>query len=1710
MPVLTIDSTPPVSPESGVPITIQATSDSTDAIYTANLIYQVAGQAKDSTMMVDNGGTWEATVGPFDPSDHIDYYVSITDNSGRRERSADKSFSIPAAPDYEDPEWRNQGQSNSNPVQGTSVLLHAEGRDNAALRYATLETNETGVWERKSAYGSPMDLGDVAETWTYTGFDWVNPSVAAGTIVSWRIWYEDASGNEVSTDTMSFTVEAPFVDNEPPEYFDPSTSSTDAGVPVEFSLRWTDNVGLDGYVFSLDNGTGSFVDDPFVKFTEGVSGDTWWDPDWSFKRDITIDNTTASEELVDYPVLVTVDTASAIFEGKMTEHGGDIRFIDDDQELDYWVESGMNTSDTRIWVKVPGVAASSSKVIHMYYGNPNRTVPQSDGSKVFPAFDNFGGRGWEELKYSGNPVMGPGSTAGGSGTFSSVIRESDTVWKMYGSYDSDGNDIGLSTSTDGLNWVHQGAVVRKGASGEWDASNIWCPGAWKEGDTYYMLYSASGSSGIQMGLASSSDGVLWTKYAGNPVFNDPNWATGDTEAPGFSVLKEGDTYYIMYNTLSSWRRSSVAYSTDLINWTPAYSYPRFIGSTSTSSWNYNMFCGNVIKYEDKYYLVIPGQDSSRNYVKMGLYVSGSPTFPEADTEFKGIVMIGGLTGWDSEDMDTPWHVMYDGKINLYYAGTPPGGGWSRTGVALIDDIPAALSAAYPPGNYIETDRSASASLMIMPPVGWGKSITGYQEVDSQNFLVTLDPAVTGRSIILHDGNATNPLQLYKDTSSVERGVVSAWLRADNTNTGDYDLCIYGDGQTTLAAQAGFSASGVFHYWNGGYTDTAVACSADTWYLLQLEFDSSANKYNFAVYDEGFSEILRVDDVDFGGSITTGIDRIELKTSAAFNGDAYVDDVRLRPFAGDEPLVAVSDELTPELKESWSRVTKTVTSTLGATIRWKVAANDTSGNWTTSAVYSFTTTLPDDPPTITMNYPDDEFYTTDAAVDFSATCSDERDVAQVSLWADWNGSWEEIETVYGPGINGAEVIFSKTVPDGSWTWNIQAFDDTGHENWGVVRSITVESSPPPWWHSNYEYRRKLIAHENSGHALTQYPMYVVVDTAALIADGKMLPDCSDVRITYDGVEIPSQVMDPDSTTTKIWLQADLSALESKHGFYLYYGNPSATALDYSSDVDIAWDDPSLTMNTGKITSTFYGPGGIIGQVKNNANNTDTMINYDERGVGYLFSNNSAVWYIFRCDETDDSVALTVDGPIVKVVTAYSGESPQWVQENYFYNNQDFIDLVAHRPAAASSELYLTGASDISPDGVFSTAETNELLRADDASADTAVTFNDAWQYSPTPNRGYVGLVDPSYTNEMAMIWDESQETNFTWKPRTGSGQAGSYSLFIGGDGTTATYGTIDSDTFEYRFVLHYSDTPDNANTQQMYDYCVTDPPTVTFGPEELRQVDITPPDVTITSPLPIVYDTSLIPLTFDASEAISWAGYTLNGGSVVEITDFDNTVLDLENGDYDLVVYAKDFADNEGQDSVSFTVEVVPFGWWDDTWLYRMPVTVNTGAHERTNAPIELAVNFTDELTDVGASGSTFDPNSVRVVEYTSAGDMIGEVASQFDADAGYDPTTNAAGTVVWIMDGTTPRRHGETLLHLFRYNGQSEISACVFHAACLESYDACPLEQPLCRDDRDCPRVLEIPDGDQYSQVRQCDLHNVNGPVGNLLHRRHGRGDRYI
>jgi cell division septation protein DedD len=94
-------------------------------------------------------------------------------------------------------------------------------------------------------------------------------------------------------------------------------------------------------------------------------------------------------------------------------------------------------------------------------------------------------------------------------------------------------------------------------------------------------------------------------------------------------------------------------------------------------------------------------------------------------------------------------------------------------------------------------------------------------------------------------------------------------------------------------------------------------------------------------------------------------------------------------------------------------------------------------------------------------------------------------------------------------------------------------------------------------------------------------------------------------------------------------------------------------------------------------------------------------------------------------------------------------------------------------------------------------------------------------------------------------------------------------------------------------------------------------------------------------------------------------------------------------------------------------------WWDAQWPFRVAVTVEAAGYARQDKVAEIPINFTDLLNEAGAS-SRFLPDSLRVVEVAGSTIVNDAVPFQFDRAPNYNSATNAAGTLVVLLDGSTP------------------------------------------------------------------------------------------
>ncbi|HNB54977.1 MAG TPA: hypothetical protein PK530_23710, partial [Anaerolineales bacterium] len=103
--------------------------------------------------------------------------------------------------------------------------------------------------------------------------------------------------------------------------------------------------------------------------------------------------------------------------------------------------------------------------------------------------------------------------------------------------------IGYATSPDGITWTKSPSnpVLDVGAPGEWDENGLEAPFVIQESPTSYKMW-YSGFGGCAIGYATSSDGINWTKYAGNPVLTPgPNPWNNDCAIHPY-LLYEGGVY----------------------------------------------------------------------------------------------------------------------------------------------------------------------------------------------------------------------------------------------------------------------------------------------------------------------------------------------------------------------------------------------------------------------------------------------------------------------------------------------------------------------------------------------------------------------------------------------------------------------------------------------------------------------------------------------------------------------------------------------------------------------------------------------------------------------------------------------------------------------------------------------------------------------------------------------------------------------------------------------------------------------------------------------------------------------------------------------------------------------------------------------------------------------------------------------------------------
>ena len=110
---------------------------------------------------------------------------------------------------------------------------------------------------------------------------------------------------------------------------------------------------------------------------------SWWNEDWQYRKEITIDHSKVIANLTDFPVLINVNYDTDLANNTQDD-GDDIIFITkSDNQLNHEIEYfNGSTGELVAWINVTSLSSTEDTIFYMYYGNPD-CVNQQNATGVW-------------------------------------------------------------------------------------------------------------------------------------------------------------------------------------------------------------------------------------------------------------------------------------------------------------------------------------------------------------------------------------------------------------------------------------------------------------------------------------------------------------------------------------------------------------------------------------------------------------------------------------------------------------------------------------------------------------------------------------------------------------------------------------------------------------------------------------------------------------------------------------------------------------------------------------------------------------------------------------------------------------------------------------------------------------------------------------------------------------------------------------------------------------------------------------------------------------------------------------------------------------------------------------------------------------------------------------------------------------------------------
>jgi predicted GH43/DUF377 family glycosyl hydrolase len=230
--------------------------------------------------------------------------------------------------------------------------------------------------------------------------------------------------------------------------------------------------------------------------------------------------------------------------------------------------------------------------------------------------------------------------------------------------------IGLATSPDGINWTKhpENPVLKLGPSGSWDSGILICQHVlFDQAENIFKIWYVGGINGIYgIGYATSPDGINWAKYPGNPVM--PVTAPWEgTNLEGQSVIKTDAGYqmwYAGYDTSNDKAMLGYATSPDGINWTKHPDNPIFTPADPSQWDGYSVDEPDIHYWDGTYHMWYKGWKKPFGVSWIGHATSSDGVHWERDPDNPVLLTTNSPDAWDIFQVYRPRVLLDTDRDNL--------------------------------------------------------------------------------------------------------------------------------------------------------------------------------------------------------------------------------------------------------------------------------------------------------------------------------------------------------------------------------------------------------------------------------------------------------------------------------------------------------------------------------------------------------------------------------------------------------------------------------------------------------------------------------------------------------------------------------------------------------------------------------------------------------------------------------------------------------------------------------------------------------------------------------------------------------------------------------------------------------------------------------------------------------------------------------------